>query len=1608
MKVQLDNYFREIDQKVAKTYKVAERARKVGHDPEEHVGVHIAKNMAERVEGLIGALLPQIINSGLAKRIQELESKYGKLDWRVALSIALEVSNEKFCKFENKTQAMESGIRVGLAYLTLGVVSSPLEGFVELKLKKRRDGKEYFCLMYSGPIRSAGGTAGAFSAVIADYIRKKKGYDVYDATEKEIRRMVTELYDYHERVANLQYLPNEKEIRFLVENLPVQIDGDPSEKIDVSNHKDLDRIETNKIRSGACLVLGECLAQKASKLWNIMSVWAKDFELAHWAFLDDFVLLQKRVKAKDERSDGKILPVYTFIEDLVAGRPVLTYPLASGGFRLRYGRSRISGYSSTSIHPATMHILNKYIATGTQLKIERPGKATAVTVCDTIEGPIVKLRDDSVLRLDNDAVARKLSEEVKEILFLGDILISYGDFYNRAHSLVPPGYCEEWWILEVEQASVGKFGTIDFDKLASWIEIDKSFLERLFKSPTNTKIDAKTALAISRKLNVPLHPKYTYHWKLISAEDFFELLKNLGKAKTTLNEGVPAKLVMKFEEKLKSTLDNLGMPHLVANKEYIVIEDDDAQIISEIFDLNKPCYDISDAKDRDIISIVNEFSNVKIRDKSGVFIGARMGRPEKAKMRKLTGSPHVLFPIGEEGGRLRSFQDTFANNKITAEFPIFYCNECKKETIFSVCEGCDKKTERRHYCYKCGIIKENVCVHGGAFTYSKQTIDINSYFSNYLKKLDITAYPDLIKGVRGTSNKNHTPEHFVKGIFRAKYDICVNKDGTIRYDMTQLPITHFKPKEIGTSIDKLKELGYEEDIHGSTLVNDEQILELFPQDVILPACSQSPELGSDKILLKTSFFIDEMLETFYKTDRFYNIKREEDLPGILVAAIAPHTSAAIVGRVIGFSKTQGFFASPMFHAATRRDCLGYDNYVSIKENGIWKIEKVGEFIERINPNRIVDSFGTLAKKITAYTYSNPGQGKVIEVTKHPLSKMLKIYLEDGRKIELTKNHKVYVKGKKETRACNLKNGDKLMVGYKRNVESIDIKDLFLPEIFSDRDDIMLRGIRNYLNKFEKLSKHDNLYQRGSYPILFVKQFLNKHNKTMYDLPSETKIAIKRDNVCLPIKIPLDEELLEVIGLYIAEGYMRKNNSKKGFYQLSIAGNEEIKNLTKKVFYSHFNLKPSYENNDQVTFSSRIIYELFSDYLRMGHNAKNKRIPRLFLNLKKDKLAALLRGYFEGDGSVSLGQIRVACDTVSEGLKYDLSFVLSRFSIFTKFYEYEKVPKFKANKIIILSNFVKNFKQIGFISERKNKILNEICSRNPKGSQIDIDKNYAYSKIVKIDQTDIKISYCLNVSPQHNFFTNDILVHNCDGDEASVTLLLDLFINFSKQYLPDTRGSTQDAPIVLTSKLIPAEVDDMAFDLDIGWRYPLEFYDACLNYKRPRDVYIERLGKRLETEGQYNGFGFTHDVSDLNSGVLCSAYKIVPSMEEKLKGQMELADKIRAVDASDVARLVIEKHLIRDIRGNLRKFSMQQFRCSNCNEKYRRPPLVGKCLKCGGRIIFTISEGSIIKYLEPAISLADKYDLPSYLKQNLELTKRGVESLFGREKEKQEGLGRWFG
>src|SRR5690606_30669165 len=133
-----------------------------------------------------------------------------------------------------------------------------------------------------------------------------------------------------------------------------------------------------------------------------------------------------------------------------------------------------------------------------------------------------------------------------------------------------------------------------------------------------------------------------------------------------------------------------------------------------------------------------------------------------------------------------------------------------------------------------------------------------------------------------------------KGILRAKQGINIFKDGTVRYDLTDLPLTHFRPDEIGTSAEVLQSLGYAVDMHGDPLTNPDQVCELRIQDIIL-----SRDAG--EYLLKVSWFVDELLARFYHLQPFYNAQTSQDLIGKLMVGLAPHTSAGVLCRLIGYS-----------------------------------------------------------------------------------------------------------------------------------------------------------------------------------------------------------------------------------------------------------------------------------------------------------------------------------------------------------------------------------------------------------------------------------------------------------------------------------------------------------------------------------------------------------------------------------------------------------------------------------------------------------------------------------------------------------------------------------
>ncbi|WP_258083499.1 DNA-directed DNA polymerase II large subunit [Thermococcus thermotolerans] len=1185
-------YFESLQREIDRAYEVARKAREQGKDPSLEVEVPQATDMAGRVESLVGP-------KGVAERIRELVKEYGKE--LAALKVVDEIIGGKFGDLGSKERYAEQAVRTALAILTEGIVSAPLEGIADVKIKRNSwdDNSEYLALYYAGPIRSSGGTAQALSVLVGDYVRKKLGLDRFKPSEKHIERMVEEIDLYHRAVTRLQYHPEADEVRLAMRNIPIEITGEETDKVEVS-HRDVPGVETNHLRGGAILVLAEGVLQKAKKLVKYID----KMGVEGWDWIKEFVeAKEKGKKAEESKVDeskaedsgakeeigekvekgfyyelyekfrANIAPNKKYTKEIIGGRPLFAEPSKNGGFRLRYGRSRVSGFATWSVNPATMLVLDEFIAIGTQMKTERPGKGCIVTPATTVEGPIVRLKDGSVIRVDDYETALRIRDKIDEILYVGDALVNFGDFVENNQTLLPANYVEEWWIQEFVKAIAETYevelkpfsdnprGPIE--EAAEYIEVDPDFLEDLLKDPLRVRPSVEVAVHLSKVLDVPFHPYYTLYWNTLKPEEVEELQRALLGAQIEWDEHMKnkfaRKVVLENDPKIKRYLELLGLPHRLERteerKRVIVIDYPwSAALLTPLGNLE---WEFRAKPFHTTIDIINENNRIKLRDRGISWIGARMGRPEKAKERKMKPPVQVLFPIGLAGGSSRDIKKAAEEGKVTSvEIAFFRCPECGHTGPEHICPRCGTRKELLWHCAKCNVDYSQNEAGGFDFRCPKCGMELKPYARRTIKPSELLRRAmenvkvygiDKLKGVQGMTSGYKMAEPLEKGLLRAKNDVYVFKDGTIRFDATDAPITHFKPKEIGTSVEKLRELGYTHDFEGKPLERDDQILELRVQDVILPY-----EAG--RYLLKVARFIDDLLEKFYGLPRFYNAEKMEDLVGHLVIGLAPHTSAGIIGRIIGFSDVLVGYAHPYYHAAKRR--------------------------------------------------------------------------------------------------------------------------------------------------------------------------------------------------------------------------------------------------------------------------------------------------------------------------------------------------------------------------------------------------------------------------------------------------------NCDGDEDAVMLLLDALLNFSKYYLPEKRGGKMDAPLVVTTRLDPREVDSEVHNMDVVRYYPLEFYSATYEMKSPKEIkFIERVEDRLGRPEMYEGLKFTHDTDDIGLGPKMSLYKQLGDMVEKVERQLALAERIRAVDEHHVAETIINSHLVPDLRGNLRSFTRQEFRCVKCNTKYRRPPLTGKCPKCGGKIVLTVSKGAIEKYLPTAKMLVTKYNVLDYTRQRICLTEKDIKTLF---------------
>ncbi|MHA1686884.1 MAG: DNA polymerase II large subunit [Candidatus Heimdallarchaeaceae archaeon] len=908
LSIHMQNYFNSINRQLNEIYTIAQTARKKGYDPTLTVEIPIAKDIADRVEGLIGP-------KGVGKQIRELENKQLSRE-AVAFKIAEYICKEKFFH-GTKEELAEQAIRTALAIITESITAAPLEGIAKIKIKQNDDNTSYLAVYYAGPIRSAGGTAAGMSVLIADFVRQQLGLDRYKPTQKEIARYLEEIELYN-RVSHLQIPTTKEEQKFAAEHIPVEITGEPTDKEEVSGNRDLKRVETNKLRGGACLVFNDGIVGRAKKIYKRVV----QNNLVGWDWLQELIKIHEKMgsiseetpeKYDEEEDEGFVESDIGYIKDVIAGRPVFAHPSKKGGFRIRYGRSRNTGLAAMGIHPALMGLTNDFLACGTHLRTERPGKGAIVMPVDTIHPPIVKLKNGSVIKVTSYHFAKQIQDDISEILFLGDMLYGIGEFNQNNYDLIPSGYCEEWWIQELS-ASVAQYGIVNIAKLVK-IDIDriKEFTHNPQVIPTPDE-----AIALAMLVDVPLHPEYTYHWHDISVEDFIclrEYIKNNGVY--DLNN-----LVIPFHEKIKTILENLCIPHLVENQT-ISFNEHSKPLLITLGIKNNEMVEIDKTKHK-VLDVINSMNIIKVRAKSPVYTGARMGRPEKAKERKMKPPVHLLFPIEEYGGRMRDLLTAASKSNIKIELVRRVCPTCGKYTHESKCHSCNVETKITYFCPKCQkeFSKERCPLCGmRTVSYSSIIFPLGKKIDQIKKHLG-TPIPKKIKAVKKLMNKNRIAEPIEKGIIRAQYEVFVYRDGTIRFDSTDAVLTHFKPCEIGISLDKLKQLGYSHDVNGNPLVSTDQIVEIKIQDVILN------DYGGD-YLVRVANFVDDLLQKVYNLPRFYNISKKSDLIGHLIVGLAPHTSAGIVGRIIGFTKAKVNFAHPYWQAAKRRNCDGDEDSVML-------------------------------------------------------------------------------------------------------------------------------------------------------------------------------------------------------------------------------------------------------------------------------------------------------------------------------------------------------------------------------------------------------------------------------------------------------------------------------------------------------------------------------------------------------------------------------------------------------------------------------------------------------------------------------------------------------
>jgi DNA gyrase subunit A len=357
--------------------------------------------------------------------------------------------------------------------------------------------------------------------------------------------------------------------------------------------------------------------------------------------------------------------------------------------------------------------------------------------------------------------------------------------------------------------------------------------------------------------------------------------------------------------------------------------------------------------------------------------------------------------------------------------------------------------------------------------------------------------------------------------------------------------------------------------------------------------------------------------------------------------------------------------------------------------------------------------------------------------------------------------------------------------------------------------------------------------------------------------------IKRTTKIRQLPKYFDKDLAFIIGSFISEGNIVQN--KIEFCNTDPVWIGNLSDSWKKVFPDSklhlFKKNPSsFGKKEYYRLECHCRYTL--EFLRnIGLEAvksAEKNLSKILLQSPKEVITYFLKSYFEGDGSISFStkMIELSCCSKSEQLISELQVLLLRFGIdsFKRFDNHKSIWKLYLRGNRNISRF---YKEIGFLSEHKNKKLEYVvCNYKKDSSLLDyvpfvsdyirglndsdfivkhnfdrytnmennyetvssillqenkidlkqmfeyfITYNYLFDQVVSISKAGIQKVYSIKVeSDCHSFISNGFISHNTEArlNKLSEEIIADIDKE-TVGFVPNFDNSLKE-PVVLPSKV----------------------------------------------------------------------------------------------------------------------------------------------------------------------------------------------------------------